>query len=80
MTAFTTERWAQKMLFTLKEAKGGFAARVVNHNFHNPGGDKADAVKVINPTLSVVGLATSAGMDMPTFNDEIGRASCRERV
>ena len=69
MTAFTTERWAQKMLFTLKEAKGGFAARVVNHNFHNPGGDKADAVKVINPTLSVVGLATSAGMDMPTFND-----------
>lgn len=69
MTAFTTERWAQKMLFTLKEAKGGFAARVVNHNFHNPGGDKADAVKVINPTLSVVGLATTAGMDMPTFND-----------
>lgn len=31
MTAFTTERWAQKMLFTLKEAKGGFAARIVNH-------------------------------------------------
>ena len=69
MTAFTTERWAQKMLFTLKEAKGGFAARVVNHNFHNPGGDKADAVKVINPTLTVVGLATTTGMDMPTFND-----------
>lgn len=69
MTAFTTERWAQKMLFTLKEAKGGFAARVVNHNFHNPGGDKADAVKVINPTLNVVGLATTAGMDMPAFND-----------
>lgn len=69
MTAFTTERWAQKMLFTLKEAKGGFAARVVNHNFHNPGGDKADAVKVINPTLSVVGLDTTAGMDMPVFND-----------
>lgn len=69
MTAFTTERWAQKMLFTLKEAKGGFAARVVNHNFHNPGGDKADAVKVINPTLNVVGLATAAGMDMPAFND-----------
>lgn len=69
MTAFTTERWAQKMLFTLKEAKGGFAARVVNHNFHNPGGDKADAVKVINPTLSVVGLATTAGMDMPAFKD-----------
>lgn len=69
MTAFTTERWAQKMLFTLKEAKGGFAARVVNHNFHNPGGDKADAVKVINPTLTVVGLSTAAGMDMPTFND-----------
>ena len=69
MTAFTTERWAQKMLFTLKEAKGGFAARVVNHNFHNPGGDKADAVKVINPTLNVVGLATTAGMDMPTFKD-----------
>ena len=55
MTAFTTERWAEKMLFTLKEAKGGFAARVVNHNFHNPGGDKADSVKVINPDLSVVG-------------------------
>lgn len=69
MTAFTTERWAQKMLFTLKEAKGGFAARVVNHNFHNPGGDKADAVKVINPTLTVVGLATTTGMDMPAFND-----------
>lgn len=70
MTAFTTERWAQKMLFTLKEAKGGFAARVVNHNFHNPGGDKADAVKVINPTLNVVvGLATTAGMDMPEFKD-----------
>lgn len=65
MTAFTTERWAQKMLFTLKEAKGGFAARVVNHNFHNPGGDKADAVKVINPDLTVVGTATTAGMDMP---------------
>lgn len=69
MTAFTTVRWAQKMLFTLKEAKGGFAARVVNHNFHNPGGDKADAVKVINPTLTVVGLDTTAGMDMPQFND-----------
>ena len=69
MTAFTTERWAQKMLFTLKEAKGGFAARVVNHNFHNPGGDKADAVKVINPTLTVVGLDTTAGMDMPIFKD-----------
>ena len=66
MTAFTTERWAQKMLFTLKEAKGGFAARIVNHNFHNPGGDRADAVKVINPDISVVGTATSAGMDMPT--------------
>lgn len=66
MTAFTTERWAQKMLFTLKEAKGGFAARLVNHNFHNPGGDRADSVKVINPDLSVVGTATSAGMDMPT--------------
>lgn len=69
MTAFTTDRWAQKMLFTLKEAKGGFAARVVNHNFHNPGGDKADAVKVINPTLNVVGLVTTAGMDMPAFKD-----------
>lgn len=65
MTAFTTERWAQKMLFTLKEAKGGFAARIVNHNFHNPGGDRADAVKVINPDLSVVGTATAAGMEMP---------------
>lgn len=66
MTAFTTERWAQKMLFTLKNAEGGFAARIVNHNFHNPGGDRADAVKVINPSISVVGTATSAGMDMPT--------------
>lgn len=65
MTAFTTERWAQKMLFTLKNAEGGFAARIVNHNFHNPGGDKADAVKVINPDLSVVGTATTAGMTMP---------------
>lgn len=66
MTAFTTERWAEKMLFTLKEAKGGFAARIVNHNFHNPGGDRADAVKVINPDISVVGTATSSGMDMPS--------------
>lgn len=66
MTAFTTERWAEQMLFTLKESKGGFAARVVNHNFHNPGGDKADAVKIINPDLSVVGTATTAGMDMPS--------------
>lgn len=65
MTAFTTERWAQKMLFTLKNAEGGFAARIVNHNFHNPGGEKADAVKVINPDLSVVGTATTAGMNMP---------------
>lgn len=65
MTAFTTERWAQKMLFTLKEAKGGFAARIVNHNFHNNGGDRADAVKVINPTITVVGTAVTAGMDMP---------------
>ena len=66
MTAFTTERWADKMLFTLKNAEGGFAARIVNHNFHNPGGDRADAVKVINPDISVVGTATSAGMDMPS--------------
>lgn len=66
MTAFTTERWADKMLFTLKNAEGGFAARIVNHNFHNPGGDRADAVKVINPDISVVGTATSAGMTMPT--------------
>lgn len=65
MTAFTTERWAQKMLFTLKEAKGGFAARIVNHNFHNNGGDRADAVKVINPTITVVGTAVTTGMDMP---------------
>lgn len=66
MTAFTTERWAEQMLFTLKESKGGFAARVVNHNFHNPGGDRADAVKIIKPDLSVVGTATTAGMDMPS--------------
>lgn len=65
MTAFTTERWAEKMLFTLKEAKGGFAARIVNHNFHNPGGDRADSVKVINPDISVVGTSTTAGMEMP---------------
>lgn len=65
MTAFTTERWAEQMLFTLKESTGGFAARVVNHNFHNPGGDRADAVKIIKPDLSVVGTATTAGMDMP---------------
>ena len=69
MTAFTTERWAQKMLFALKESKGGFAARVVNHNFHNPGGDRADAVKVINPDITVVGTATTAGTDMPAYND-----------
>lgn len=66
MTAFTTELWADKMLFALKEAKGGFAARIVNHNFHNPAGDRADSVKIINPDLSVVGTATSAGMDMPS--------------
>ena len=69
MTAFTTERWAEKMLFALKEAKGGFAGRVVNHNFHNPGGDKADAVKVINPTLTVVGVAIDKNDNMPTYND-----------
>lgn len=69
MTAFTTERWAEKMLFTLKEAKGGFAGRIVNHNFHNPGGDRADAVKVINPDITVVGKATTTGTDMPTYND-----------
>lgn len=66
MTAFTTERWAEKMLFTLKTAEGGFAARIVNHNFHNPGGDRADSVKVINPDISVVGTASTAGMDMPS--------------
>src|SRR5699024_9209533 len=66
MTAFTTERWAEQMLFTLKESTGGFAARIVNHNFHNPGGDKADAVKIIKPDLSVVGTATTAGMTMPS--------------
>ena len=69
MTAFTTERWADKMLLTLKEAKGGFAGRIVNHNFHNPGGDKADAVKVINPTLTVVNFLSSAGYAMPTVSD-----------
>lgn len=69
MTAFTTERWADKMLFSLKETKGGFAARLVNHNFHNPGGDKADAVKVINPTLTVVGVSQTTGYDMPSFQD-----------
>ena len=66
MTAFTTERWAEKMLFTLKTAEGGFAARIVNHNFHNPGGDRADSVKVINPDFSVVGTASTSGMDMPS--------------
>lgn len=69
MTAFTTERWADKMLLTLKEAKGGFAGRIVNHNFHNPGGDKADAVKVINPNLTVVNFLSSAGYTMPTVSD-----------
>lgn len=69
MTAFTTERWADKMLLTLKEAKGGFAGRIVNHNFHNPGGDKADAVKVINPNLKVVNFLSTAGYSMPTVND-----------
>lgn len=69
MTAFTTERWAEQMLFTLKESTGGFAARIVNHNFHNPGGDKADAVKIIKPDLSVVGTATTAGMTMPSGYD-----------
>lgn len=69
MTAFTTERWADKMLLTLKEAKGGFAGRIVNHNFHNPGGDKADAVKVINPNLTVVNFLSTAGYKMPTVSD-----------
>lgn len=69
MTAFTTERWADKMLLTLKEAKGGFAGRIVNHNFHNPGGDKADAVKVINPNLTVVNFLSSTGYTMPTVSD-----------
>ena len=69
MTAFTTERWADKMLLTLKEAKGGFAGRIVNHNFHNPGGDKADAVKVINPNLTVVNFLSTTGYAMPTVAD-----------
>lgn len=69
MTAFTTEEWAYKMLFTLKEAKGGFAGRIVNRNFHNNGGTEADAVKVINPDITVVGTATTTGTAMPTFQD-----------
>ena len=69
MTAFTTEKWAEKMLMVLKEAEGGFAARIVNHNFHNPGGTRADAVKIINPDLAVVGTATAAGLSMPAFQN-----------
>lgn len=69
MTAFTTERWADKMLLTLKESEGGFAGRIVNHNFHNPGGDKADAVKVIRPDLTVPAFLTTAGYAMPTVKD-----------
>ena len=69
MTAFTTEEWAYKMLFELKDAKGGFAGRIVNRNFHNNGGTEADAVKVIVPEKKNIGIATTAGTAMPTFGD-----------
>ena len=66
MTAFTTEIWSKTLLANLKDASGGFAGRIVNHNFHNPGGTKADAVKVILPTLSVISTEAANGMKMPT--------------
>lgn len=69
MTAFTTELWSSTLLANLRAANGGFSGRIVNHNFHNPGGTKADAVKVMQPQLSVIGTANSAGNAMPTFGD-----------
>ena len=66
MTAFTTELWAKTLLANLKTAEYGFAARIVNHNFHNAGGTRADAVKVILPTLDAVVTDTTAGYAMPT--------------
>jgi len=70
MTAFTTEEWSRTLLFNLKNADYGFAARIVNHNFHNPGGTKADAVKVMRPLLTPIGTSTSNDYAMPTtFGD-----------
>lgn len=66
MTAFTTEIWSKTLLANLKDASGGFSGRIVNHNFHNAGGTKADAVKVIVPTLSVIGTSAETGLAMPT--------------
>jgi len=71
MTAFTTELWNKTLLFNLKSADYGFAARVVNHNFHNPGGTKADAVKVIQPDLTKIATATTAGDAMPTTVNDV---------
>lgn len=69
MTAFTTEEWSRTLLFNLKNADYGFAARIVNHNFHNPGGTKADAVKVMRPLLSPIGTSTTNDYSMPTFGN-----------
>lgn len=69
MTAFTTELWSKTLLFNLKDANYGFAARVVNHNFHNPGGTKADSVKVLQPGLASIKTDTAAGYAMPTLAD-----------
>lgn len=69
MTAFTTELWDKTLLFNLKSADYGFAARIVNHNFHNPGGTKADSVKVLRPGLAAIGTAVTSGYAMPTFGD-----------
>ena len=69
MTAFTTEIWSKTLLMNLKNAEGGFAARIVNHNFHNPGGTKADSVKAIKPSITAIGTATTTGNAMPTYNN-----------
>lgn len=70
MTAFTTEEWSRTLLFNLKTADYGFAARIVNHNFHNPGGTKADAVKVMRPLLNPIGTSITNDYKMPTtFKD-----------
>lgn len=66
MTSFTTEIWDKTILMNLKETKYGFGARIVNHNFHNPGGTKADAVKAFKYNLASVATDTNKNDDMPS--------------
>ena len=69
MTAFSTEKWSETLLANLRKAAGGFSGRIVNHNFHNAGGTKADSVKIMTPSLAVVGTASNNALTMPTFSN-----------